>query len=307
LGCIEIGGLTLGPGIRCNLCHTEIAHDQPPRWRKHGLEIFRCRSCSLLFRGSLPSSDELASLYDRSYFIPHERPLDADGFADYIGDEREHRMTARRRVRRLGRDGTSRRLLDVGAAAGFFIDEARSAGWDAEGIDVSPDLTHWGRDRLGLKLHTGLFQEAEYPRGSFDMVTMWDYIEHSIDPAGDIAQAARILRPGGMLMLSTGDAGAPVARISGRRWHLLTPRHHNFFFTAETLDRYLREQGLEISYLGHPGAYYSLRYLIYKLRTMTPRSRVVNSLGEWIATKSVGELSLCMNLGDILTVHARRL
>jgi SAM-dependent methyltransferase len=295
------------PRTRCNLCHAEIADDQQPRWRKHGHEIFRCRSCSLLFRGSLPSSDELASLYDRSYFLPPERPLDADGFADYIGDEREHRMTARRRVRRLGRNGTSRRLLDVGAAAGFFIDEARSAGWDAEGIDVSPDLTQWGRDRLGLRLHTGLFQEAAYPPGSFDVVTMWDYIEHSIDPAEDIAQAARILRPGGTLMLSTGDAGAPVARISGRRWHLLTPRHHNFFFTAETLDRYLRERGLEISYLGHPGAYYSLGYLIYKLRTMTPRSRVVNSLGEWIAGKSVGELSLRMSLGDILTVHARRL
>jgi 2-polyprenyl-3-methyl-5-hydroxy-6-metoxy-1,4-benzoquinol methylase len=298
--------LTLQSEIRCNLCHTEIASDQPPRWRKHGLEIFQCRSCSLLFRGSLPTSEQLAALYDRSYFHPDERSPEAEGYADYIGDESEHRFTARRRVRWLGRRGSPRRLLDVGAAAGFFLDEARSAGWDVEGIDISPYLTCWGRDRLGLELHTGLFQEEEYPPASFDVVTMWDYIEHSIDPAADITQAARILRRGGLLMLSTGDAGAVVARISGRRWHLLTPHHHNFFFTAETLSRYLQEHGFEISYLGHPGAYYSLRYLMYKLRTMTPRSRAVHALGEWIATKSVGELSFCVNLGDILTVHARR-
>jgi SAM-dependent methyltransferase len=292
--------------IRCNLCGREIAADQSPRWRKHGLDVFRCRNCSLLFRGPLPTRQQLAALYDQSYFLPDERPQDADGFADYIGDESEHRMTARRRVQRLGQ-GSSKRLLDIGAAAGFFIDEATRAGWDAEGIDVSPYLTGWGRDRLGLKLQTGLFQEADYPPASFDVVTMWDYIEHSIDPAADVDQAARILRKGGVLMLSTGDAGAAVSRISGRHWHLLTPRHHNFYFTAETLGRYLTERGFEISYLGHPGAYYSLRYLVYKLRTMVPRSRAVNALGEWMAAKPMGELSFRVNLGDILTLHARRL
>jgi len=87
-------------------------------------------------------------------------------------------------------------LLDVGAAAGFFMDEARNAGWEVEGIDVSPEMSRWGRDELGLRIDTGLFQRADYTADSFDAVTMWDYIEHSIDPAGDFAKASEVLRPG---------------------------------------------------------------------------------------------------------------
>ena len=98
-----------------------------------------------------------------------------------------------------------------------------------------------------------------------------------------------------------------MARISGRRWHLLVPRYHNFFFTRETLKRYLETRGFQLIYTGHPGAYYSLRYLLYKLQTMAPRSHAVRWLADWAAASSVGKLALPVNLRDIVTVHARRL
>lgn len=292
--------------VRCNLCQAFVALDQLPRWRKDGYEIFKCRSCGLLFRASLPTFDELPRIYGGHYFRNSDGSR-ADGYADYLGDEVEHRLIARRRIKSLERMRSPGKLLDVGSAAGFFMDEARKIGWDVEGIDVSSDTSQWGRDRMGLKIVTGLFQEAQYPPASFDAVTMWDYIEHSIDPGSDLSKAAEVLRRGGVLMLSTGDAASAVARISGRRWHLLTPRHHNFFFTTKTLRRYLTARGFEISYIGYPGAYYSLRYIAYKLRTMAPRSHTVHALGEWLAGHSIGERPLPLNLRDIVTIHARRL
>jgi 2-polyprenyl-3-methyl-5-hydroxy-6-metoxy-1,4-benzoquinol methylase len=290
----------------CNLCGTMVAVDQSPRWRKQGFEIFRCRSCGLLFRGELPTPEELEAIYDVDYFHRKDRSTEADGYADYLGDGAEHRLTARHRVGWLDRLTSVGRLLDVGAAAGFFMDEARKAGWDAKGIDISREMSRHGRERLGLEIRTGLFQLAEYPSKSFDVVTMWDYIEHSIDPASDLSKAADVLRTGGILMLSTGDAASIVARVSGRRWHLLTPRHHNFFFTAETMLRYLDEKGFELLYVGHPGAYYSLRYIVYKLRTMVPGSRSVHALGNWVAARPLGERALRLNLRDIVTIYARR-
>lgn len=289
--------------MRCNLCDTPVSAGQAPHWHKDGYDIFRCRSCGLLFRDPLPTATDLESIYARDYFIRDEGS-DADGYADYLSDEAEHRLTARRRVAQLCEARTPGRLLDVGSAAGFFMDEARSAGWDPHGIDVSPDMSAWGREKLGLDIATGLFQSADYPPDSFDAVTMWDYIEHSIDPAADFANAARVLEPGGALMLSTGDAAALVARLSGRRWHLLTPRHHNFFFTVATLSRYLRANGFEAIIAKHPSAHYSLRYMTYKLGTMAPRSRAVRSLGELVAARSIGERSIRFNLGDIVTVSA---
>lgn len=292
--------------IPCNLCSTPLSVRQQPRWRKHGYEVFKCRSCSLLFRAQLPTQADLDSIYAQSYFRRDEE-AGADGYADYLGDGPEHRLTARRRVEQLSRAIDSGRLLDVGSAAGFFMDEAKKVGWEPHGIDISPEMSAWGRNHLDLDIANGLFQSAEYPAGSFDAVTMWDYIEHSTDPARDFAKAAHVLRPQGVLMLSTGDAASIVARLSGRRWHLLTPRHHNFFFTVDTLQRYLKMNGFEVVKVHHPGAQYSLRYLVYKLGTMAPRSRAVRTISEWIASRRLGERSLRFNLFDIVTITARRL
>jgi SAM-dependent methyltransferase len=290
----------------CNLCGATVCPGQPARWHKHGFDVFQCHSCALLFRGRLPSREDLATIYAGDYFRCEGRS-EADGYADYLREETEHRLIARRRVRWLGRLGSPGRLLDVGAAAGFFMDEARNAGWRVQGIDVSPEMSYQGREQMRLEIVTGLFQDAAYPPASFDAVTMWDYIEHSIDPASDLLKAADVLRPGGMLMLSTGDAASLAARVSGRRWHLLTPRHHNFFFTAETLRRYLDTSGFQLAYLGHPGAYYSLRYLLYKLQTAAPRDRAVRRLADWAAASPAGRLALYVNLRDIVTIHAWRL
>jgi SAM-dependent methyltransferase len=292
--------------MRCNLCETPVSPDQPRRWRKDGFDIFQCPTCALLFRGNLPEPEDLSSIYDSSYFL-REAPSQADGYADYLSDEVEHRLTARRRAQWLTRLSPPGRLLDVGAAAGFFMDETRNVGWDVEGIDVSPAMGLYGREQLGLEIVTGLFQRARYPPASFDAVTMWDYIEHSFDPASDLTKAADVLRPGGVLMLSTGDATSAVARICGRRWHLLTPRYHNFYFSRDTLMRYLNTRGFDLIYAGYPGAYYSFRYLFYKLQTMAPSSGAVRRFGDWAATSPIGGQALRVNLRDIITIHARRL
>lgn len=291
--------------MRCNLCDTALPPEQRPRWVKEGFEIYECGTCGLLFRGDLPSAEELRSIYGQDYFL-RPQGANAEGYADYLSDEAEHRLTAKRRVDQLDRAVGRGRLLDVGSAAGFFMDEARIKHWDVHGIDVSPEMSSWARDRLGLDVETGAFQLTDYPAGSFDAVTMWDYIEHSIDPAGDFAKAGEMLRPGGVLLLSTGDAASLVARLSGARWHLLTPRHHNYFFTVSALRRYLRDHGFDPLSIRHPGAQYSLRYAVHKLGTMAPGSGLLRRVNGFLDGHPLGERSLRLNLFDIVTISARK-
>ena len=156
------------------------------------------------------------------------------------------------------------RLLDVGAAAGFFVAEAIRSGWEAEGIDIAPQVVEWGRRELHVPLRVGGVTAVEAP-GAFTVVTMWDYIEHSLDPVGELATSNELLADDGLVALSTGDIESLAARLSRSRWHLLTPRHHNFFFGARTLVRLLERSGFEVVWLGHPGARYSLAHLAYKL------------------------------------------
>jgi SAM-dependent methyltransferase len=290
----------------CNVCGHSVPASQEPVWHKDGFDVVRCNECGLLFRRSMPTPDELGDIYAEDYFRRPEGDPGGQGYDDYLHEEELHRLNAVVRLRRLRRFASPGRLLDVGAAAGFFMDEARTAGWSVEGIDVSPDMSGWGRERLGLDLRTAAFRSADYEAGTYDLVTMWDYIEHSLDATADLASARELLRPGGILALSTGDADSLVARISGERWHLLTPRHHNYFFSTSTLGRACERSGLEVLAASHPGARYSLRYLTYKLRSMAPRSQAIRRTGEAFERSRAGKLAVPVNLWDIVTLVARR-
>ena len=289
---------------QCPLCGTSFEGSAHVRWNKEGFDIVRCPSCSLLFRRVLPRAHELAAIYGLAYFKA-DAGGGADGYLDYVADAELHRLAARRRVAALRKLSPPGALLDVGAAAGFFVAEAQAAGWDARGIDVSEPMVDWGRRELDVHLTRGSLESVELPSESMDVVTMWDYIEHALDPVGDVERTRSLLRRHGVLALSTGDADSLVARISGKRWHLLTPRHHNFFFTTKTLGELLRRSGFEIVACDHRGGRYPLRYIAHKLGT-AGRSRSVERLTQRLAGIRVGRLAVPVNLFDIVTVYARR-
>jgi 2-polyprenyl-3-methyl-5-hydroxy-6-metoxy-1,4-benzoquinol methylase len=290
--------------IRCNLCGTRLS-DRDRVWRKDGHDIVRCRDCDLLFSADPPTATALVSIYGPAYFTASEGELQGQGYLDYLAEEPEHRRNARSRLRLLQRFTEPGRLLDVGCAAGFFLDEARRVGWAVCGVDVSEAMTRSARARL-LPVRTSSFLDVELGDEAFDVVTMWDYIEHVLDPRAEIRHAARVLRPSGIFALSTGDAGSAIARISGKRWHLLTPRHHNFFFTRGTLMRYLEEQGFQLLTMKKPSSTYSVAYLAHKSQTVAG-NRVPKQLLTIAERSPLGRLKIPLNLFDIMTLVARKI
>jgi SAM-dependent methyltransferase len=246
-------------------------------------------------RRTLPLRAELDRIYASEYFVlDPDNPV--DGYADYLGDAERHRETARRRLALLDRVMPAHgKLLDVGAAAGFFVTEAGRAGWDAEGVDVAKRMVEWGRHELDAPLRLGVIGDVD---GVYAAVTMWDYIEHSLEPARDLARANELLAPGGVVALSTGDRDSLAARLSRQRWHLLTPRHHNFFFSTSTLTRLLERTGFDVVWLGHPGARYSLAHIAHKALPAAVARRVGHS--------RLRRVSLPLNLLDIVTVVAKK-
>ena len=258
-----------------------------------------------MFRAELPDGAELAEIYGRAYFESSDAAMAGQGYGDYLGDEENHRSNSVARLRLLERHRSPGYLLDIGCAAGFFLDEARNRGWHVHGVEFSPEMARFAKERLALDVDNAAFADAELGARRFDVITMWDYIEHSVDPHGDVERAWGLLEPRGLLAISTGDAASVVARLSGRRWHLLTPRHHNFFFTRASLLRLMRGVGFEVELCAYRSSLYSVSYLFHKLQTFADVSPLRRAAAK-VATSRAGQVPVPINLFDIVTVVGRR-
>lgn len=173
--------------------------DPQPRFSRNGFELVECRACGCLYVGQDPAAIDFDALYGRDYYTGGHDTV----FEDYVGQQGARRAQARRKLfgmRHFGGVAKQGRLLDVGCAAGFFLAEAR-AFYDVQGVELSSWSSAWAREQLQLPVFTGTLQQAALPAAHFDLVTLWDVIEHVPDPVPLLAEAARVLKPGGSLLV----------------------------------------------------------------------------------------------------------
>jgi SAM-dependent methyltransferase len=210
-----------------------------------GYSILRCLKCGLRFLSPQPTAGELADLYSKEYFLSPD--ASKMGYSEYVSDAKNHRRTFRNRIRYLPNVSAGARLLDLGAATGFFVEQARLAGWEAQGLEPSQWASEYARSILCQPVITGTLAEANITPGSFEVVTMWEVVEHLPDPRDVLERVASILRPSGYLALSTPDAGSLVARVTGRRWlGWRKVPEHLFFFDFRNLRRLLSDIGFSV-------------------------------------------------------------
>ena len=223
--------MTPTAGRDCPVCGTG---GPAALFQKDGFEMVCCRACKLVYVGTDPASIDFQALYGESYYRGGHEAV----FADYTGQQAARRAHARRKLwllrhlpPRIARQG---RLLDVGCAAGFFLAEAQRH-YQVQGVELSAWSSQYARSELGLPVITGTLQEARLAADHFDVVTLWDVIEHVPEPVPLLAEAARVLKPGGRLVLTTGDWGSAYAQQQGAAWHLMTPPWHLTMFSRNTL------------------------------------------------------------------------
>jgi len=109
------------------------------------------------------------------------------------------------------------RLCDIGCSRGQFVAAAIAAGCQAEGVEPAPQIAQAARD-AGLPVRTGLLEDQHFSDASFDALTLFEVVEHLRSPLLLLAECRRILRPGGILLISTGNAESWTAQCMGARW-----------------------------------------------------------------------------------------
>lgn len=206
----------------------------------HGLmdRVVRCKSCSLVYVNPRPASDLTISSY-------------ADAVDPVFVAQNKHRIVTFRRsfsniLRKLGEgDGNGKRLLDIGCAGGAFPVAARDLGFTAIGVEPSRWLADYARSTYGLDVRDGILKPGMFEPESFDVVTLWDVIEHVPQPNEVLTLARELLKPGGLLLVNYPDFGSNAARLLGWSWPFWLSVHL-FYYTRTTMARQLTTSGFSV-------------------------------------------------------------
>ncbi len=223
--------------VPCNMCGSSKprAHKL---FSKNGLWVTRCRKCHLVYVNPRPVQSRLWERYSEEYFTKEYLPA----YGDFNPEANLSRHMGI--LNAIDRYRQTNCLMDAGCAVGFFLDAARRRGWDVCGVEVSEYAAKYGRERLGLNIVNSTLEDAGLTPGSFDVITLGDTLEHLRDPAGTLRAVSRLLRAGGLAYISTPNFNSLNRLLFGRRWGVIGPTEHIYYFTPRTITQLLTKSGL---------------------------------------------------------------
>jgi SAM-dependent methyltransferase len=236
--------------ISCNLCGsinaTPIISDVPD-FLLHNYEVIttfvKCDNCGLIYQNPRPTFEEMGVHYPSEYelFAPEPDP----NKSSWLLNQEIHYGNAKR-YRYITRYKHAGRLLDVGCATGIFLQGVRSLGkWELYGVEVNEQIAHFAQGR-GLDVRSGTLEQAKFENEYFDVVTLWDVLEHLHDPVGSLHEIHRILKPDGLLVIRVPNLNSWDSGLFGRYWIGYDAPRHLYVFNSETLSHLLDTAGFSV-------------------------------------------------------------
>ncbi len=216
--------------------------------------LVRCSECELIF---YPHHANAAEIYNGNYFS-------GDEYRDYVADKDILQRNFRFRVQYLSTLKSSGRLLEVGCAYGFFLEEAQKR-YEVEGIDVSKAAIDFAKNNGMPNLQCGDFLSITTLSQEFDLICLWDTIEHLEEPFLYLKKISDQLADGGVVVLTTGDIASFLATLRGEKWRQIHPPSHLFYFSEKTIRRALEQHGLEVLNIKNIGQYRSYRSMLFEI------------------------------------------
>lgn len=205
--------------------------------------LVRCRACGMVYQNPRPTPQEMAEHYPSEY----------EPYTDYTASRQRNPLLQRayaygtqKRIRFVTRHKSGGRLLDIGCASGTFLLGMHALdNWSVQGVEPSTQTAEYARVVNNLDVFTGTLDEAQFPSGYFDCVTMWDVLEHVHDPLNTLREINRILKDDGILVIRVPNLVSWDARLFGESWAGLDAPRHLYVFTPDTLRAMLAQTGLE--------------------------------------------------------------
>src|SRR3990172_10056094 len=172
----------------------------------NGEQIVCCNRCGLVYTRSIPP----ATLLEREYSRHDETA--------YLESQKERSRSFARSLLEIKKYMPSGKLLDVGSAAGLFLNEAKKVGFEVLGVEPNKYFSNYAHKTFSLKVYQKTFDKFDIPERSIDIVTFWDVLEHLPNPLAALRKTHRILARGGVAVINYPDINSLPARLLGRHW-----------------------------------------------------------------------------------------
>ena len=227
----------------------------------------------------------------------------ADDF--YVQEEAGRRRSADSILKYLRKINKTGRILDVGCATGFLLDQARKGGWEVYGVELSAWAVDYAKNKLQLpNITQGSLKEANYPANFFDVVVLKDVIEHLTDPKETLEQIRHILKPAGIMCCNTPDIDSLASKILGAKWWGIK-QSHLFYFNKNNLSALFKATGFVPLKIRSHARTFTLNYWITNLLKLIGRVLVLFVL-YWIKNLPGPIKLVCIDLGDQVEIFARK-
>lgn len=265
-------------------------------------KIYQCEICKLAFIEPKPQKERLLYIYEKVYYEDKVDMFDTD-IISYDFVDTAQWLEAKLRLRLIKRFIHNGSLLDIGCGQGLFVKVASKGNFDSYGLDISKTAVQFARtlnDREKI-IHSE-FKEGLFEKNRFDVITLWDTLEHLPRPDLIFRECYNILKKEGYMFITTGNICSFFARICGRGWHLLNIPEHLFFFSPTAIFYLAKKHRFKPRLNSYKIHFYSLSYILKRLK-----DRYNIKLLKPTNISLFRAIPLPLNLFDIMTVVLQKL
>jgi SAM-dependent methyltransferase len=211
------------------------------------------------------------------------------------------------RIREIRNCAAGSRLLDLGCSCGYFLDVALQEGFDAYGVEFSVVAIAAASEQARRRISYGDVNQLDpVQRASYDVVTAFDIIEHTLDPIQFLVNIKNNLKSRGLLVISTPDTGHFLRFFMGRRWPMLQPFQHTFLFSRQSLRLALDKAGYTDIELMPARKVLTPDYLTQQIRISNPSIVHLYNLVAWVFPGWLRNMPMSVNIGEMMAFAWRR-
>ncbi|MCK4815191.1 class I SAM-dependent methyltransferase [bacterium] len=260
------------PCLLCGSTRFSLKYDLGPH------KILRCKDCTFMCLHPLPSKEELKEVYDIGYF-QNDSFYKSDskciyGYFDYFSERLNKQANFLKLIEEIvgymdNFEPDISRFLDIGCGLGYLLDVASDKGFQVTGVEFNPEAVKRIKKKYVFPVFCGDFMD--YDDKDFDVITMLDVIEHLMDPKAAAKKINQLLRPGGILVMSTMDGDSLVSRLLGTRLaDFRRVREHLYFFNRKTISMLLETEGFEVIKIKSYGHTFRMDFLADRIKLVSP-------------------------------------